>query len=300
MFKIKKTGVYIPEGILDNEYFTKIVETNDEWIRTRTGIKTRHIAEEKMYEMAGKAARVVTADINVDDIDLIVVSTITPEYYFPSTACLVAKEIGAKNARCFDVSAACAGFNYALDIVSRYNYKNALVISSEKLTGIVDYTDRTTCVLFGDGAAAVLLEPDSTAPYGSFLGADADGAMCIYAEQNGGKLIQNGKEVYKFATKILPLCVEKACENVGWSVSEIDWVIPHQANLRIIETAAKNLNVDLSKFIVTIEDYGNTSSSSIPIALNEGIVSGRIKRGDKVCLVGFGSGLVYGANLFVY
>ncbi|GHU53146.1 3-oxoacyl-[acyl-carrier-protein] synthase 3 [Clostridia bacterium] len=329
MFRIKNTGVYLPETILDNEYFTKIVDTNCEWIETRTGIKERRKSNVPTHILATKAAKEAMSgatvygkdhsNITPEDIDLIIVSSVTPDYWFPSVSCLVAREIGAKNAACFDISVACAGFNYILDIASKQKFNYALVIGSEVLTKLVDYTDRSTCVLFGDGAGAFLLEGQKVYEnfmakynknsilsdqhnflYGSHLGAEGDGAMCIHNEHTVSGIKQDGKEVYKFATKILPLAIGKAVEDAGITLDQVDWFIPHQANLRIIETGAKNLGISLDKFIITIEKYGNTSSSSIPIAFNDGVKSGKIKRGDTVCLVGFGSGLVYGGNVFVY
>jgi 3-oxoacyl-[acyl-carrier-protein] synthase-3 len=309
--RVLNTGVYLPEKVYDNEYFSSIVDTSDEWISTRTGIKTRHIAEEQNYEMATKAAKNALGDVNPLDIDLIMVSTVTADFWFPSTACLVQREIGAKNAVCFDVSAACAGFNHIFEIASNYNFKYALIIGSERLSKVVDYTDRANCILFGDGAGAFLLG-QGDGVQASYLGSEGDSAATIFARHridekvynqmfaDNNFLHQDGKEVYKFATKILPLCCQKVCEKIGWGIDEIDWFIPHQANIRIIETGAKNLGVSMDKFIVTIDKYGNTSSSSEPLAFHDGVTSGKIKRGDKICLVGFGSGLVYGANAFVY
>lgn len=327
--KILGTGRCVPENIATNEDFAKIVETNDEWITTRTGIKTRHISNgEPTYYLASEAGReaVENAGIDVSEIGLIIVTTITADYFTPSCACMVQRELGATGCMAIDINCACSGFAYGFDMAKRYlqtdeSLKYALVISSEELSRIVDYTDRASCVLFGDGAAAVVVARDEGALYSSYLGADGNGAKFLMArnianespfnkgevvvdemmpQSNGSSLVQDGKEVYKFATKILPLAVTECCKKIGIEPSDIDLIIPHQANYRIIETAAKNLGLSMDKFFLNLSEYGNTSSASIPLALYDVVKQGRIKRGDKVCFVGFGAGLTYACVIIEY
>ena len=324
------TGAYTPSLCVTNDDLSKIVETNDEWISTRTGIKARRIADgEPTWKMGTEAAKeaIKNAGIDGSEIGLIIDTTITSDFFTPSMACVIQREIGAKNAEAFDLNAACSGFVYGVDTAKRFlqtdpDLKYALVVANERLSHITDYTDRSTCVLFGDGAAAAVITR-SEKLYTSFMGADGRGAPSLYAKMPrvlhpfrtsdkdeidsigdfiGGTtfLCQDGKEVYKFATKALPTATEKAAAKIGLEISEINWFVPHQANMRIIETAAKNLGVPIEKFIVNIKDHGNTSSASIPIALHEAIASGQIKRGEKICLVGFGAGLTMGAIILEY
>ena len=320
------TGLYVPEKIMTNEDFSKIVETNDEWITTRTGIKQRHIStgHPTWYlgvEAAKKALEV--SNTNPDEIDLIVISTTTPDYYTPSCSCIVQRELNLTNAMTIDINCACTGYVYALDMARRYLFtgdvKKALVISTENPSTFIDYDDRATCILFGDGAAACIVEA-SDKLYASFLGADGNGAKHLISRHNNKTrwhkdeerfddkapetkehyLFQDGKEVYKFATKILPFAANKTLERVNLTPEDISFFIPHQANLRIIQTAASNLGVSMDKFYVTLDKYGNTSSSSIPIAFDEAVKNGIIKRGDKICMIGFGAGLTYGAIVLEY
>ena len=323
------TGAYSPSLRVTNDDLAKIVETNDEWIVTRTGISSRQIADgEPTWKMGAEAAKEAlrSAGISGSEIGLIIDTTITSDFATPSMACLVQREIGAKNAEAFDLNAACSGFVYGMDAAKRFlqtdtDLKYALVVANEKLSHITDYNDRSTCILFGDGAAAAVITR-SEKLYTSFMGADGNGAKHLYSKahkvlhpfrtsdkdeieegdfaQGTEFLCQDGKEVYKFATKALPTAAEKAAAKIGLDINEIDWFIPHQANMRIIETAAKNLSVSIDKFIVNIKEHGNTSSASIPIAMHEAVVSGKIKRGDKVCLVGFGAGLTMGAVIIEY
>lgn len=327
--EILGTGSYNPVLNVTNDDLAKIVETNDEWISTRTGIKSRRIADgEPTWKMGAEAAEeaVKNAGIDPKDIGLIIDTTITNDFYTPSVACVIQNAIGAENAAAYDLNAACSGFVYAVDAAKRYlqtdpDLKYVLVVANEMLSKITDYTDRSTCVLFGDGAAAAILTR-SEKLFTSFIGADGRGAHSLYAkthkvfhpfrssqtdEIDGGEyetgttfLVQDGKEVYKFATKALPAAANKAAEKIGLDIGEVDWFIPHQANIRIIETAAKNLGVSMDKFILNIQDHGNTSSASIPIALHEAIRDGKIKRGEKLCLVGFGAGLTMGAVILEY
>lgn len=326
--KILGTGRYVPEKVVDNNDYAKIVETTDEWISTRTGIRTRHIASvaEPTWYMGAQAARAALESSGVDaaDVDMIIVTTVTADFITPSTACIIQMEIGASNAFAFDINVACAGLAYALDMAHRYlsdEVKTVLIVNAESLSQITNYADRTTCVLFGDGAGACVLTA-SEGRFASYLRSDAAGAGLIYAKyprrsspffETDEELLepfpkplvaegvyQNGREVYKFATKVMPLAVEKACQKLGISPGDLSLIIPHQANYRIIETGIKNLGLPEDKFYVNIQEYGNTSSASIAIGLDECVRSGRISRGDLVCAVGFGAGLIYGASIFEY
>jgi len=329
--KILGTGSYTPEFSVSNDDMAKIVETNDEWITTRTGIKTRHISDgEPTWYMGAEAAKkaIAAAGISPEQIGLIVDTSVTHDFYTPSTACIIQGRIGAVNAAAFDLNAACAGFVFGVDCANRYlatdpDMEYALVISNEMLSRITDYEDRTTCVLFGDGAAAVVLKKDEAALFAAYTHTKGEGAQYLYAKNTNPRtrfqtnlkpeyelgfaddaekpfLVQNGREVYKFATKALPEAVEKAAAKAGIPVSDLDYIIPHQANMRIIETAAKNLGLPLEKFLVNIAEHGNTSSASIPICFDENITAGNIARGSKVCFVGFGAGLTYGAAIVEY
>ena len=308
--RIKGAGRYVPELIATNDDYAKIVDTNDEWITQRTGIKTRHISNgEPTYYLGAMAAKEALKDagIGADEIGLIIATTCTPDYFTPSTACLS------------------SGFVYAVDMARRYllcdDIKYVLVVAAEELSKFVDYEDRSTCILFGDAAAAVVLEKSEDTLFSSCLKADGSGARYLASralltinpfrqtetefdmempEPHKHYLIQDGKEVYKFATNALPAAVAEACEKAEISPEELDAIVPHQANVRIIETAAKKLHVSMDKMVLNIADYGNTSSASIPNAFVDGVKSGRIKRGDKVCFVGFGGGLTYGACIFEY
>ena len=326
--KILGIGKYAPEKIVTNDDFTKILDTSDEWITTRTGMKERRFSQgEPTWFMATKAAKQALehAGISPSEIGIIITSSVTPDFSCPTMSCMVQREIGAIGSMTIDINCACAGFVYALDMAKQYlsggDIKYALVIGAENLTKITDFEDRSTCILFGDGAAACVVEASDNF-YTSFLGADGNGAgkivsrLCepqnIFMDENKKSyddklpetnqqfMYMDGKEVYKFATKILPEAVNKALAKTELTVEGIDIFIPHQANIRIIETAAKNLGVSLDKFMVNIQKYGNTSSASIPLALSEAFSEGKIKHGDKVCLVGFGAGLTYGALIFEY
>ena len=327
--KVKGIGKYVPEMIATNEDFAKIVDTSDEWITQRTGIKTRHITNgEPTYWIGTEAAKKAIADagIDVSEIDLIICATVTPDFYTPSTACLIQREIGAVGSMAIDINCACTGFDYGLDMARRYllsedDVNTVLLVSAEELSKFTDYTDRSSCILFGDGAAAFVLERKYDALYSAYLGADGNGAKFLVSRAMRSENVfrtnkedfdmgmpetklhyftQDGKEVYKFATKALPMAVTKACEKAGISPDELDAIVPHQANVRIIETAAKNLGVSMDKMVVYIDRYGNTSSASIPIAFCDAVAEGRIKRGDKVCFVGFGGGLTYAGIIFEY
>jgi 3-oxoacyl-[acyl-carrier-protein] synthase 3 len=320
---IAGTGSYVPEKVLSNDDLAKFLETSDEWIFERSGIRRRHIArkDETTSDMALAAARnaLDNAKISASEIDLVVLTTANPDMMFPSTACLLQAKLGIRNnIPCFDLAAACSGFVYGVEVATRMMqsglYKNALVVSSEKMSTIVDWEDRSTCVLFGDGAGAVVLsasDEENSGIIGTVLGADgSDTAMlCLPA---GGSLMptsaetvakklhfvkMDGKEVFKHAVKIMQ---EKALEVLDLcrvSADQISLLIPHQANTRIIQSVAKRLNIPEEKVYVNIENYANTSSASIPIALDEASRTGRIKKGDYVLFVAFGAGLTWGATL---
>ena len=322
-------GKYVPDLVLTNEMLSQIVDTNDEWITTRTGIKSRHITNgEPTFHLGVMSAKEAIKDAGIDpkDIGLIIVTTITNDFSTPSVACLIQREIGAIGSMAIDINCACAGFVYAFDMAKRYletdkNLKYVLVVSAEELSKITDYTDRSTCVLFGDGAAAVVLERDENKIFSSYLGADGTGAEYLLARSynsetpfttnfnrfddkmpdgNSHYLFQNGKEVYKFATKTLPVAVKESCKKIGLAPDELDVIIPHQANVRIIETAAKNLGISMDKFYINLQNHGNTSSASIPLALYDAIKDGSLKKGNKACIVGFGAGLTYGGIVFEF
>ena len=325
--KILGMGCYLPEQKLTNDDFTRFVDTNDEWIRTRTGITERRMAGWEPTWYMGKEAGISAikkAGIDPEDIGLVIACTVTSDFHTPSVAGILQYETGAKNAAAFDINAACSGFVYALDTARRFletdeSLKYVLIVATEALSRFIDFEDRSSCILFGDGAAAAVIER-SDSFYTSHLGADGSGARLLYArsvdvasevrqendfddgfpEKRLHKLYQNGKEVYKFATKALPKAFRLAAEKKGISTDDIDWFVPHQANVRIIESAAKNLGVPMDKFIITLDHYGNTSSASIPLALCEAIDKGTIKRGQKLALIGFGAGLTYAGAIFEY
>ncbi|MDI6799186.1 MAG: beta-ketoacyl-ACP synthase III [Actinomycetota bacterium] len=319
--KIIGVGSYLPERVLTNQDLEEMVDTSDDWIRTRTGILERRIieADENVSDLAAKASlnAISDAGLKVSDIDLIILSTCSPEMILPSTACLVQHKIGAKTTPAFDVMAGCTGFIYALSVAAQFietgTYRNILVIGADALSRHIDWQDRNTCVLFGDGAGAVVLGPDlngfgilanylaSTGAGAGLLsipgGASAAPAHADSFDKTENYLQMNGSEVFKFATRALPRAVKDVTRRANVDLSGIDYIIPHQANYRIIETAARKLNVDSDRIINNIERLGNTSTASIPIALDELYRSGRLKRGDLMILVGFGAGLTWGANL---
>lgn len=320
-------GSYVPEQVMTNQDFTRFVDTNDEWIRTRTGIEKRHMAGWEPAWYMGKQAglsAIEKAGVDPSEIGLIIATTVTSDFLTPSMASVIQYETGAVNAAAFDLNAACAGFVYALDTAERFlqtddSLRYVMVVSTEALSRFVDYSDRSTCILFGDGAAAAIIER-SDKLYSSYLASDGSGARKLFARsldiapevkqesdfddgftlKSLHHLYQDGREVYKFATKALPKAFELAAEKIGVTSDDIDWFVPHQANVRIIETAAKNLGVSMDKFIVTLDHYGNTSSASIPLALCEAIDNGMIKRGQKLALIGFGAGLTMAGAVFEY
>jgi len=319
------TGSAVPAKILTNEDLSKIVETSDEWITTRTGIKTRHIAEdnETTASLATEAAikALQAANLKPEDLELIIVGTITPEMVFPSTACFVQKNIGAYNAWAFDLSAACSGFVYNVSIAEQFiksgRHKNALVIGAETLSKITDYKDRTSCILFGDGAGAAVIERSNDGTKGiiySNASSDGSGWESLNCQAYGSiypadkplddpdKIYMHisGREVYQLAVRRIVEMVEDCMEKCNLTVDDLSMVIPHQMNARIIESSAKRLKLPPEKVFINIAEYGNTSSASIPIALDEYARSGKLKKGDIVILVAFGAGLTWGANVIQF
>ncbi len=320
---VKKVGIaglgfYVPEKVVTNHDLEKMVETTDEWIRTRTGIHERRIAEKGTgtSALAAKAAvqAIGNAHLKPEDIELIIAGTTTPDMPLPSCACFIQQKIGAKNAAAFDLGAACAGFVYALAAGEQFikggMYKNVLVIGADLISSYIDWTDRSTCVLFGDGAgAAVLTETKSGGILSSVLGSDGKYAELLKIGAGGSKspatnetvnakdhcLKMSGGEVFKLAVRGMSDAVKKCCEMAGVRLEDIKCFIPHQANQRIIDAVGERLGLPAEKVFVNLQKYGNTSAASCAIGLYEAVEQGRIKRGDKICLATFGSGLVWGA-----
>ncbi len=311
-------GTEIPERILTNQEIERMVDTTDEWIRERTGIAERRIADERdtTVTLGVRAARkaLAHADVHPSEIDLIVVATSSPGHLFPSTACLIQDRLGAQNAGAFDILAACTGFIYALGLASAQikagMINKALVIGTETLSRIVDWTDRTTCILFADGAGAFVLN-GSEVPGGIshvVMHSDGSGGELLCAPSGvrpswngtpGAEVLttMNGREVFRFATRVMVTATEEVVERSGLTMQDIDVVVPHQANLRIIQAAARGLGLSMDRFVVNIDRYGNTSTASIPIAIAEAVENGQIKPNDRIVLVGFGGGLTWGAAL---
>ncbi len=312
------TGSYLPGSPVSNaDLAARGIETNDEWIVTRTGIRSRHLAEpgttsselgliaaQRALEMAGIAAA---------DLDLIIVATSTPDYIFPSTACIIQGKLGNKGAAAFDVQAVCAGFTYALGIAEKFiasgSHSKALVIGAEVFSRILDWSDRGTCVLFGDGAGAVVLEAsDKPGILATAMHADGSqsGILNVPGQICGGQvtgdpfLRMDGQAVFKFAVKVLAEVAEEVCATAGIATTAVDWLIPHQANIRIIEATGKKLGVDRERVIVSVDRHGNTSAASVPLALDEAVRDGRIQRGHKVLLEGVGGGFTWGAALLEF
>lgn len=318
---ITGTGRYLPERELTNFDLEKMVDTTDEWIKTRTGISNRRIADDKTAtsDLATEAAKIAIEDAGLlpEDIDLIIVATVTPDVSFPSTACIVQKNLGATRAAAFDIEAACTGFIYGMVVGEQFIksgvYKNVLIIGAETLSKILNWKDRNTCVLFGDGAGAAVLQPVEEG-YGilsSNLGADGASGDYLTVPAGGSRIppsmetVENslhyvqmdGSEVFKFAVRIMAKSALEAIEGSGLSLDDIDYMIPHQANIRIIEAAAKRLKLDMDKVYVNLNNYGNMSAASVPVALDEAVRKGNIKAGDLVTLVAFGGGLTWGSSV---
>jgi len=306
--KIIGTGVYLPKNILTNFDLEKMVDTSDEWITTRTGIKERRIAkEETVTYMATKAAKQALQEANLspEDIDLIILATLTPQKRFPSTACLVQAQLKANRVYAFDVSAACSGFIYALDIADSFikakKVKNILVIGAEKLSEAVDWEDRSTCVLFGDGAGAVVItkSEDDSDILATKMYAEGSLEELLHAD-SCGYIRMKGRELFKVAVRSMEEVCREVLNKAGVNPEDVALVIPHQANVRIINALAEKLNIPKEKVFVNIQKYGNTSAASIPIALHEAIKEGRIKRGDLILMTAMGGGLTWGAILLRY
>lgn len=319
--RIAGTGSYLPKKILTNDDLSKFVDTSDEWITSRSGIRQRHIAadDETTCDLAYHASvrALEAAGVDASELDLIVLGTTTPDLIFPSTACLLQHRLGADGCAAFDVNAACSGFIYALTVADKFirsgAAKNVLVVGSETLTRMIDWNDRTTCVLFGDGAGAVVLKPDTdTGILSTHLHADGGKKELLWnpvgvsvgfkpEEKNVGvRINMAGSDVFKHAVKTLDALVEETLEANGLDRHDIDWLIPHQANLRIIEATAKRLDMPMERVIVTVDRHGNTSSGSVPLALDEAVRSGRIQRGQMVLLEAFGGGFTWGSALLRY
>jgi 3-oxoacyl-[acyl-carrier-protein] synthase III len=315
------TGSYVPERILTNQDLEKIVDTTDQWIQTRTGIRERRIAKdnETTSDMSARAALAAMeqAKVTAEEIDLIIVATATPDCIFPSTACYVQKKIRAINAACFDLSAACSGFLYALEVaqqfISTHVYNTVLIVGAEKLSTITDWTDRNTCVLFGDGAGAAILRnrPNSHGVISTHMGSDGDfseilsmpggGSRCpitaenVHLRLNTVKML--GKETYKQAVTSMFNAANRVLDEAGLQYEDIGCVIPHQANLRIIEAIAQRMGLPIEKFYINLDRFGNTSAAAVAIALDEAHRTGRIQTGDYILLVVFGGGLTWGSSV---
>jgi len=318
------TGMYVPERILTNHDLEKMVDTNDEWTVTRTGIRERRIAADDQatsdlaYEAAVRALE--AAKLAPEDLDLIIVATITPDMFFPSTACILQDKLGARKAAAFDLSAACSGFIYSLatatGMLKSGLYRNALVVGAECLSRITDYADRNTCILFGDGAGAVVLgEVPEGRGFRSFeLGADGSGGPLLNLAGGGSRMPASaetveskahfihmaGNEVFKFAVRIMGSAAEEALRKAGLDKKDVDLLVPHQANIRIIQAALSRLELPEEKCMINLDRYGNASAASIPIALAEAVGQGRIREGDCLVLVGFGGGLTWGASVLIW
>ncbi|PER19353.1 3-oxoacyl-ACP synthase [Bacillus cereus] len=295
-------GRYVPEKVVTNHDLEKIMDTSDEWIRTRTGIAERRIADDTIDTsyMAVEAAKKALEDAGVsgENIDLILVATVTPDRAFPAVACVIQEAIGAKHAAAMDVGAACAGFMYGMITAQQFiktgTYKNVLVVGSDKLSKIVDWNDRNTAVLFGDGAGAIVMGAvsEGRGVLSFELGADGSGGKHLYQDEY---VMMNGREVFKFAVRQLGESCLRVLDKAGLTKEDVDFLVPHQANIRIMESARERLNLPQEKMSMTIEKFGNTSASSIPIAMVEELQNGRIQDGDLIILVGFGGGLTWGA-----
>lgn len=318
--QIVSTGIAVPEKVLTNRDLEKMVDTSDEWIRERTGMVERHVsdattaASDLSYEASIQALE--EAGMTSQDLDAIIVATISPDYIFPSTACLLQKKLGARSVASFDLSAACTGYLYGLSVASAFvetgRYKNVLLVGVDLLTKVVDWSDRNTCVLFGDGAGATLIQPvEEGGVIDTVLGADGGAAKMLYQPCGGSRipiseeairegkhyLYMNGREIFKYAVREMTNSCIRVLEKVGLQSDDVSLVIPHQANMRIIEATASRLGISMDRFYINIQKYGNTSAATIPIAIHEAKQEGRLKPGDIALFTAFGSGLTWGASL---
>ncbi len=320
---IKSIGTYIPERRVTNDELAKTMDTSDEWIRSHTGIGSRHIADKSMNtaDIAIKAAEVALerGGVKAEELDMIILTTATPDYVgFPATACIVQDKLGASNAGAFDLTAGCTGFVYGLEVAKNFlksgHMKNILLVSAEMLTQIANWEDRNTAVLFGDGAGAVVVstsDDDISGIDDTILKAEGSGSYALERKVGGvahpyeeGKttwadtaLYMDGQAVYKFAVKVNTQLISSLMERNNLTIDDIKWIVPHQANERILQAAAKRLKLSMDKFFLNLEEYANTSSASIPLALNDLYEKGELKRGDKLLLTGFGAGLTYGGAI---
>ncbi|MCF6262523.1 MAG: ketoacyl-ACP synthase III [Xanthomonadales bacterium] len=318
--RIMGTGSYLPENIVTNKDLEKVMDTNDQWIQERTGIKQRHMAAEgettvDMVEQAALRA-IEASGIEAAEIDMIILGTTTPDLIFPSSACLLQERLGLPGIAAFDLNAACTSFVYSISVADQFiksgMAKKILVCGAETLSRALDYEDRTTAVLFADGAGAIVLEASeepgilsthihADGRYAHLLGADVGVSRGFKDSNNGGlKILMNGREVFKMAVRTLGQIVDETLAANNLEKSDIDWLIPHQANLRIIMATAKKLNMSMEKVIVTVDKHGNTSAASVALALDEGVRSGRVKRGDTILLEAFGGGFTWGSALIKY
>ncbi len=318
--RIAGTGSYLPEKVLTNQDLEKMVDTSDQWIQERTGIKKRHIAgdDEFTCDLAEKAARnaIDAAGIDVSEIDLIIVATTTADQVFPSTACLLQQRLGIHGCPAFDVQAVCTGFIYAVSVAEKFmragGISNALVVGAETFSRIIDWTDRDTCVLFGDGAGAVVLQPsDEAGIISTHLHADGEykdllsvpaGISRGYDQLQEGKAYaqMKGNEVFKIAVTTLGRIADETLNTNNIKKSDLDWLIPHQANIRIINATAKKLKMSMDQVVVTVGEHGNTSAASVPLALDVAVRDGRIKRGETLLMEAFGGGFTWGSVLLTY
>ena len=316
---ITGVGMYVPEKVLDNKYFESIIDTSDEWIKTRTGIHERRILEEgATSDLATKAVEDLlnTTNTNPEDIDAIIVATVTPDHFFPATACIVQANVGAKNAWGYDLSAACSGFLFALrngaSLIEGGQYKKVVVVGADKMSSIIDYQDRNTCILFGDAAAAVLLEATEDETYGihdSILRIDGNGKEALHMKAGGSArpasietvnermhyIYQDGKAVFKVAVKGMADVSAEIMEKNSLTSDDVAYLVPHQANLRIIDATAKRMGIDNEQVMINIHKYGNTTAATIPLCLTEYYRDGKLKKGDNLVLAAFGAGFTWGS-----
>lgn len=321
---IAGTGSYVPERILTNAELEQMVDTNDEWITARTGMRERRIAraDEATSDMAAAAARVALADagMTAEELDLIIVGTSTPDMLFPSTACLVQSAIGAKGALCYDLSAACSGFLYTLEtaraMLESGLYKNALVVGADKMSAVTDWTDRGTCILFGDGAGAFVLKPTVThrGIMATVSGADGSLGDLLMIPAGGSRMPATsetvaehqhtvkmaGNNVFKHAVRCMTEAGEDALRKAGLTADDVNWMIPHQANMRIIQAISDRVHIPMERIVVNLDRYGNTTAATVPLALDEAIRDGRVKRGDVLLFVVFGGGFTWGSMVLEY
>ncbi|MED4754004.1 ketoacyl-ACP synthase III [Brevibacillus choshinensis] len=319
--RITAIGTYVPERVLTNADLEKLVDTSNEWILQRTGIHERRISEANQFtshlSIAAVENMVQTYQKSLNDVDMVLVATTTPDYPFPSVASQIQAHFGIEQAGALDLGATCAGFTYALHmanaLISSGLHRKVLVVAAETLSKVTDYTDRTTCILFGDGAGAVLLERDEAHPSfrAAYLGAKGDGGIHVYRsglskemagrELSGeGCIVQNGREVYKWVATTIPKGMQEVVSRANTSLEEVDWFIPHSANLRMIESVCEKSGFPIEKTLYSLEYYGNTSAATIPLALAKGIREGAVKEGDTLLMYGFGGGLVHAGLLLTW